>query len=260
MNQPLAERRFLKEAPKKIGTRLRRAREARGLTQGEAAQSLGVARTTLSAIEAGNRQVRPDALLHLSGMYGRTLNELIGEREIISDFPLQLPVSRLAKFVGDAEAELSEAVHRFQRLCEDYLFLETTIGVSLRRDYPPEYPIMQSRPEQSGQDAATAERNRLGLGDGPIPDLRRVLEDEVGLRVFAIPLPSKVASIFTYNEVLGGCIAVNELHPPERRQWSLGASTAAFSPPGTGRTLHLSSHRPAQPHSSGAPICSPVLS
>ena len=228
MNQPLAERRFLKEAPKKIGTRLRRAREARGLTQGEAAKSLGVARTTLSAIETGNRQVRPDELLHLSGMYVRTLNELIGEREIISDFPSQLPISRLAKSVGEAEAELSKAVHRFQRLCEDYLFLETTIGVSLRRDYPPEYPIMQSRPEQSGQDAATAERNRLGLGDGPIPDLRRVLEDEVGLRVFTISLPSKVAGIFTCNEVLGGCIAVNELHSPERRQWSLGREYGRF--------------------------------
>ena len=228
MNQPLAERRFLKESPKKIGTRLRRAREARGLTQGEAAKSLGVARTTLLAIEIGNRQVRPDELLHLSGMYGRTLNELIGEREIVSDFPSQLPVSRLAKSVGEAEAELSEAVHRFQSLCEDYLFLETTIGVSLHRDYPPEYPIMQGRPEQSGQDAATAERNRLGLGDGPIPDLRRVLEDEVGLRVFAMPLPSKVAGLFAYNEVLGGCIAVNELHPPERRQWSLGREYGRF--------------------------------
>ena len=161
-------------------------------------------------------------------MYGRTLNELIGEREIISDFLSQLPVSRLAKFVGEVEAELSEAVHRFQRLCEDYLFLETTIGVSLRRDYPPEYPIMQSRPEQSGQDAATAERNRLGLGDGPVPDLRRVLEDEVGLRVFAMPLPSKVAGFFAYNEVLGGCIAVNELHPSERRQWTLGHEYGRF--------------------------------
>ncbi len=228
MNKPLTKRQFLGVSFETSGAMLRRAREARGLTQGEAAKSLGVARTTLSAIEAGKRQVRPDELLHLSKMYGRTLNELIGEREIISDFSSQFRASRLAKAAGDAEAALFEAVHQFQRLCEDYLFLETTTGVSLRRDYPPEYPIMCYRAEQSGQDAATAERNRLGLGDGPIPDLRQILEDEVGLRVFTIPLPSEVAGIFAYNEALGGCIAVNELHPAERRQWSMSHEYGHF--------------------------------
>lgn len=228
MNSSLSRRQFLRMSSQNVGTLLRDAREARGLTQGEAARSLGVARTTLSAIEAGNRQVRPDELLYLSEMYGRTLNELIGEREIISDFPSQFRASRLAGAAGDVEAELFAAVHQFQRLCEDYLFLETANGVSLRRDYPPEYPIMLKQAEQSGQDAATVERNRLGLGDGPIPDLRQVLEDEVGLRVFTIPLPSKVAGIFAYNETLGGCIAVNKLHPAERRQWSLSHEYGHF--------------------------------
>ena len=228
MNSPLPGRQFPGVLSKATGARLRSAREARGLTQGEAAKSLGVARTTVSAIEVGKRQVRPDELLRLSEMYGRTLNELIGEREIISDFPAQFRVSRLAKSTGDAEAELFEAVHRFQRLCEDYLFLETANGMSLRRDYPPEYPLMRYRPEQSGRDAAAAERNRLGLGDGPIPNLRQILEDEVGLRVFSIPLPSKVAGIFAYNEVLGGCIAVNALHPLERRQWALSHEYGHF--------------------------------
>lgn len=228
MKSPSTRRPFPRTSPKKVGTLLRRAREARGLTQGAAAKSLGVARTTLSAMEAGNRQVRPDELLHLSEMYGRTLNELIGEREIISDFPSLFRVSCPTEAAGGAEAELFDTVQRFQRLCEDYLFLETANGVSLRRDYPPEYPLMLNQAEQSGQDAATAERNRLGLGDGPIPDLRQILEDEVGLRVFIIPLPSKVAGIFAYNEALGGCIAVNELHPFARRQWSLSHEYGHF--------------------------------
>ena len=92
---------------------LRRARKARDLTQGEAAKSLGVARTTLSVIEVGKRQVRPDELLHLSEMYGRSLNELIGERRIISNFPSRFRVFRLAGAAGDAEAKLFEAVHQF---------------------------------------------------------------------------------------------------------------------------------------------------
>lgn len=231
-----------KLSPQDVGSLLRQARKARSLTQAEAAKTFGVARTTVSAIEAGNRQVRPDELLRLSEMYGRTLNELIGEREIISDFPSQFRASRIAGAAGDVKAELFAAVDQFQRLCEDYLFLETATGKPLRRDYPPEYPIMLSQAEQSGQDAAAAERKRLGLGDGPIPDLRQVLEDEVGLRVFAIPLPSKAAGIFAFNEALGGCIAVNESHSEERRYWSLSREYGHFL---TAR--HKADMAPAQP-------------
>ena len=43
--------------------RLRRAREDQGLSQGSVAEELGVARTTIVAIEQGERQLRPEELL-----------------------------------------------------------------------------------------------------------------------------------------------------------------------------------------------------
>ena len=39
-------------------------------------------------------------------------------------------------------------------------------------------------PEQRGEEVAAEERTRLGLGDGPVADLRALLEEAVGVRVF----------------------------------------------------------------------------
>ena len=81
--------------------------------------------------------------------------------------------------------------------------------------------MARASPEDAAEDVASAERNRLGLGDGPVLNLREVLEDDVSIRVFSIDLPSRVAGLFAYTEDLGGCIAVNGRHPQERRRWSM---------------------------------------
>jgi Zn-dependent peptidase ImmA (M78 family) len=52
-------------------------------------------------------------------------------------------------------------------------------------------------------------------------NLREVLEADVGLRIFQMDLPSKVAGLFAFTDSLGGCIAVNRKHPIERRRASL---------------------------------------
>jgi Zn-dependent peptidase ImmA (M78 family) len=66
------------------------------------------------------------------------------------------------------------------------------------------------------------------LGDGPIPNLRLLLEQDVGLRVFYLHLPSDIAAMFSYDPQLGGCIAVNGRHPYERRRQSLAHEYAHF--------------------------------
>ena len=95
------------------------------------------------------------------------------------------------------------AVQEFQRLCEDYLYLENLNGAPLRQDYPLQYSIEGTTPEDAAEDVASSERNRLGFGDGPALRLRETLESDVGIRVFSIELPSRVAGIFSYTEELG---------------------------------------------------------
>ena len=214
--------------PRVLGRRLQEARKARGLTQQDAAGALAVARTTITALEKGDRKTRPDELIQLASLYGRRVSDLVGPKEPIADFAVQFRKATVQAGPNNENKEIREAIQEFQDLCQDYLYLEQLNGVSLRPTYPPQYPTVGTAPEVAGQDAASFERNRLGLGDGPVLHLRDMLELEVGLRVFSMQLPSRVAGIFAYTNELGGCIAVNANHPAERRRWSLAHEYAHF--------------------------------
>ncbi len=212
--------------PRDLGHRLQEARKARGWTQQQAAAQLGVARTTLTAIEKGERRIQPDELLRLASSYGRSVGELLRRGGPIEAFAVQF---RATLAPGAPESPASDADQaEFQRLCEDYLALEELRRAPLPRKYPPIYEINGTAPEAAAEDAAGAERNRLGLGEGPILSLRELLESDVGLRIFYLDLPSRVAAMFAYTERLGGCIAVNRRHPEERRRQSVAHEYGHF--------------------------------
>ena len=212
--------------PRAIGQRLRDGRTAKGLTQQDAADHLGVARTTITAIEKGQRRIRPVELVDLASCYGWSVSEFLRRSEPLPGFVVQLRAA-LAPH-NSVEPELRPYISGFQRLCEDYLELEHVRGAPLSRRYPPLYAMSRTAPEDVAEDVATAERNRLGLGDGPLLNLREVLENDVGLRIFYMDLPSPVAAMFAYTEDLGGCIAVNRKHPEERRRMSLAHDYGHF--------------------------------
>ena len=53
---------------------------ARGHTQQEVADSLELARTTVTALEKGEGRIRPDELISLAGLYGRQVSTFVGSR------------------------------------------------------------------------------------------------------------------------------------------------------------------------------------
>lgn len=55
-----------------LGRRIREAREAVGLTQAELAEKSGLARSYLSAVENGARNISSDALWSLADVFGAT--------------------------------------------------------------------------------------------------------------------------------------------------------------------------------------------
>ena len=71
--------------------RLRSARKARGMTQMDAAQKLGLSRTTIVAIEKGERYLRPQELVDLAAIYSITVNELLQTDSRISCIQRALP-------------------------------------------------------------------------------------------------------------------------------------------------------------------------
>ena len=214
--------------PPVVGRRLQGARKARGLTQKEVAESLGVARTTITALEKGERRTRPSELIQMAQLYGRPVGDFVGARDSVADFAAQFraAVSKLGS--QQAQDELQHAVAIFQQLCEDYQHLENLNEAPLIRNYPPRYATDGTSPEVAAEDVATAERHRLALGDGPFLNLREALANDVGLRVFSIDLPPRMAGMYSYMEEFGGCIAVNAVHPQERQRWSLAHEYGHF--------------------------------
>src|SRR6266704_465791 len=150
-----------------LASRLRAAREASGLTQAQAAAELGVSRPLLIAIEKGTREASPHELARLAEIYRTSLNELLR--------PAPPPVAIGARFravmpAGQRDTDdLSSAVDELQRRADDYLDLLRISGTEPpgRPEPVRSLPALDSR---RAEDLATEERNRLGLGDGPVRD------------------------------------------------------------------------------------------
>lgn len=212
--------------PRVLGGRLQDARKARGLTQQAVADGMEMARTTLVAVEKGERRLSPHELIKLASLYGRSVSEFVSRSFVTEGFVPQFRHAWRNDLSEDIELEKTAA--ELQRLAEDYVELEKLCGLSSAQNPPPTYNFVGASPEQAAEEIAAAERNRLGIGDGPISNLRERLETDVGLRVFYFAMPSKVSGVFAYNDVLGGCIGINSNHPRDRRNWSLAHEYGHF--------------------------------
>ncbi len=214
-------------APAELGHRLATARRNRNLSQEEVAAKLDVSRPTLVALEKGTRPVKPDELIILAQLYGRSVHELVSQREFMADFA---PRFRNTQFGDVSSNTVAAAVNTFQRACEDYLALETLLDAPMPRyQYPEPYSRGGLSPQAAAEEVATMERSRLNLGQGPLPNLLEVLENDIGLRVFVLTLGEfKIAGMFVYTDRLGGCVLVNGQHPPTRQNWSMAHEYAHF--------------------------------
>lgn len=210
-----------------LGRELQQARTKRGMTQEEAAKIIGIARTTLTAIEKGERRIKADELIKLASAYGREVSDFVRQRPTIE--PFQIQFHGIFQRNGEDEGKIMPYIDKLEELARNYLELEQIEEAPLSRRYPSEYDITGLYTEQAAESVAIEERHRLGLGDSPIPILRDILEQDVGLRIFYLPLrPLKFSAIYLYDHQLGGNIAINRLHPEERRRWSLAHEYAHF--------------------------------
>ena len=87
-----------------IAERLREARKAAGLSQGQVAKLLQMHRPTISEIAAGNRRVSAEELVKFAETYDVTVSWLLGEaaEQLEMDDPrLQLAARELSKLKPD---------------------------------------------------------------------------------------------------------------------------------------------------------------
>lgn len=202
--------------PPTIGRRLADARKARGFTQEEVAERLGCSRPTFIAIEKGTRRPTSVELIALCELYGRHVHEILRTDDHVVDFRTQFRAFAL----NDPTVEL--AISSMQRFAENYRRLEDINQAPLQPNYPAEVKLGRHVDVmEQAEDEAIKERRRLGLGDQPIAHLRSLLEVNVGLRIVYEKLPSAMAGMFAYSSEFGAVVAINRLHPHERRRATL---------------------------------------
>ncbi len=205
--------------PRTLGELLEQARKKCGMTQADAAQVIDVARTTMVAIEKGERRIKPTELIKLARAYGHSVNDFVRPYSVVQPFEVQFRA--VYQRSPEEEAEIKPFILQLEKLCQKYLELENIMDAPLPQNYPLEYEVANMPIKAAAESIAVAERQRLGLGDSPIPRLRDILEQDVGLRIFYLKMPQKYSQVYSYNEQLGGCMAINGNHPEERRRWSL---------------------------------------
>lgn len=200
-----------------IGERLRIARETAGITQADAAAGIDVARTTLVAIEKGQRRIRPDELQRLARLYDTSVNAILRRESVYVDL-----VPRFRKLSTSTDEAADEAARLMADLVRAEVELENLLGIKRTRNYPPERPIMPGDVRAQAENDATELRQWLGLGMAPVRDLVSLLELDLGVRVYARRLDPRVSGLFAYDDEIGACMLLNANHPRERRTQSGG--------------------------------------
>ena len=201
-------------SPETVGEILKNARENARMTQAAAAATLNVARTTLVAIEQGQRRPRLNEMQQLAAMYGTSLNALL--RQGIAKVDLR---PRFRK-MGDEDHDVEEAVALFNGLVQAELELEDMLGIRRSRIDPPERPLLPGNVLIQAEQGAAELRQWLGLGMAPIHDIGSLLELQLGVRVFTRRLPAKISGLYAFDEAAGPCILLNAAHPRDRRAQS----------------------------------------
>ena len=202
-----------------LGELLQQARKKCDMTQADAAKIIDAARTTVIAIEKGERRLKANELIKLARAYGRSVSDFVRSRPVVQPFEVQFRA--VYQRSQEQQAQIEPFILHLEELCQNYLELEKIMDAPLPRNYPLEYQVTDMPIKSAAESIAVAERHRLGLGDAPISQLRDILEQDVGLRIFYLQMPQKYSEVYSYNEQVGGCMAINANHPEERRRWSM---------------------------------------
>jgi Zn-dependent peptidase ImmA (M78 family)/DNA-binding XRE family transcriptional regulator len=209
--------------PQEVGERLRNAREASRLTQKDAADKVGFARTTLVSIEKGERRLRMSEAQKLAELYRTSINALLRAEAIHVDIS-----PRFRKLEGAKDAAVVSAAELLNNLAKAEVELENLLGIVRSKVYVPERPIMPGDVRAQAEQDAQELRQYLGLGNSPISDIVMLLEMDLNIRVYVRKIEGSISGLFVYDDALGPCILVNANHRRDRRTQTAANECAHF--------------------------------
>lgn len=203
-----------------LGERLQEARISCGLTQQDVASKLGISKTAIVNIEAGDRSVSTVELTTLALLYRCSASELLSDTMPDED-DLFVVLHRLDEdFASDTKVQKEVSDH--VAICREGHELKGLLGIPLE-DGPPNYnfgvPHSTFEAVEHGSIAATQERKRRGLDSNPLPDLANLISAQ-GIWAAKADLPDEMSGMFLHHATFGSVILINEGHPLSRRRFS----------------------------------------
>ncbi len=209
--------------PRELGQRLKTARNAAGMTQEQAARSMNLARTSLVAIERGDRRVAPEELAGLCELYKVQPGRLLRPDTLHPDLSVQF-----RRAIAPDDAEALAIIPLLQELAARYVELERLLNKPLEPIYPKAFRLNPGPLEEQAEDLAAELRSHMGIGNSPIPDVLALIETELKIRLFVVPLPSKISGAYAFHPSVDACILINANHPKVRQNWTAGHELGHF--------------------------------
>ncbi len=203
--------------PVVVGANIAYARKKARKTQDYLSKVLGISRPTLIAIESGHRHVNELELHTIAKSVDSSVRDLVS-----LGVPDPSATVRFRSLRGSDESRTAlDALEDFGRR---YVHLEKLANDRIVRREPPMFSLERAvSMERAAEELAATERQRLGLGDGPLPDLRVVFEEDAGLRIFGLEelRTTKISGMFAYSGEYGPLVGFNAAHDPRRVRWTL---------------------------------------
>jgi Zn-dependent peptidase ImmA (M78 family)/transcriptional regulator with XRE-family HTH domain len=203
----------------RLGSRLRDAREQRGLSQQAVAEALGLPRTAVTNIEAGNRSLSTSEPTRFANLYNHPVASFLEGEQAAADDASVILLHALQQ--AGHEPKLGEAIDHVLGLCHEGAVLRTLLDHSIEEP-PPDYGrrvASAGHAIRQGDAVAQDERRRLGLGNAPIGDIAGLVGGQ-GIWTAACELPDDMSGLFAHDRRMGLAIIVNAAHSPVRRRFS----------------------------------------
>lgn len=200
-----------------LADRLKRAREAAGLTLSDAALRLGFQNyQTLSSIEKGEREVKANELILFGKTYFCNLNSLLLGSEVAP--PAVHFLWRKAP-VGENKLEIEALIkHRIEQyqLLEDLLGLESK-GTGTVLQISPE----DIRTNYAIDSLANSISKMFDIGSRPAFALQKVMEQMLRIKILFVELSDFGSAASTIHPKFGSSIVVNSEEAPWRINFTL---------------------------------------
>jgi len=199
-----------------LAERLRKAREAVGLSIGDAATRLGFTNyQTLSNIEKGDREVKASELAQFAKTYFCNLNNLL----MGDDVPPPAVHFLWRRAPSERKTEIEASIkHRF----EEYHLLEKLLGL-VEEGSGPVISVSPADIRTYHQVDALAAKvsNLLNMGSRPALSLQKVMEQMLRTKILFVELSEFGSAASTVHPEFGAAIVVNSEEAPWRINFTL---------------------------------------